>query len=154
MKKIAFITFSALSALMLSSCSQIFDKHIEYTPVKPDAFPLLHAVGMAPISLQPGESDSQRILLAMRASKLEAYRELAEQVYGQRIDSSNSVRSMVAGNDQFGTSVQGVIRGARVVKTYALDDAYITELELDFEQVYHLYQNVYPRQTIKSIHYY
>ncbi|SNY55879.1 hypothetical protein SAMN06297280_3006 [Arsukibacterium tuosuense] len=154
MMKITFITFSALSVLMLSSCSQIFDKHIEYASVTPKAFPLLHAVGMAPISLQPGESDSQKILLAMRASKLEAYRELAEQVYGQRIDSSNSVSSMVAGNDQFGTSVQGVIRGARVVKTYALDDAYITELELDFEQVYHLYQNVYPRQTIKSIHYY
>ncbi|WP_019676389.1 LPP20 family lipoprotein [Arsukibacterium perlucidum] len=151
MMKLVFITFSAL---LLSSCSQIFDKHIEYASVKPEAFPLLHAVGMAPISLQPGGSDSQKILLAMRASKLEAYRELAEQVYGQRIDSSNSIRSMVAANDQFGTSVQGVIRGARVVKTYALDDAYITELELDFEQVYHLYQNVYPRQTIKSIHYY
>lgn len=151
MKKLACIT---LAALLLSSCSQIFDKQIEYATVTPEAFPLLHAVGMAPISLQPGESDSQKILLAMRASKLEAYRELAEQVYGQRIDSTNSVRAMVAGNDQFGTSVQGVIRGAKVVKTYAVDDAYITELELDFEQVYHLYQNVYPRQTIKSIHYY
>ncbi|MBV2127904.1 LPP20 family lipoprotein [Arsukibacterium indicum] len=151
MMKRVFIT---LSALFLCSCSQIFDKHIEYAAVKPDAFPLLSAVGMAPISLQPGESDSQKILLAMRASKLEAYRELAEQVYGQRIDSRNSVSSMVAGNDQFGTSVQGIIRGARVVKTYAIDDAYITELELDFEQVYHLYQNVYPRQKIKSIHYY
>lgn len=151
MMKLPCIT---LVALLLSGCSQIFDKHIEYTQIKPDAFPLLHAVGMAPISLQPGESDSQKILLAMRASKLEAYRELAEQVYGQRIDSSNNLRAMVAGNDQFSTSVQGVIRGARVVKTYALDDAYITELELDFEQVYHLYQNVYPRQKIKSIHYY
>ena len=151
MMKLAIATFSVF---LLSSCSQIFDKHIEYAPVKPDAFPLLHAVGMAPISLQPGQSDSQKMLLAMRASKLEAYRELAEQVYGQRIDSSNSVRAMVAGNDQFGSSVQGVIRGARVVKTYALDDAYVTELELDFEQVYHLYQNIYPRQKIKSIHYY
>lgn len=148
------LTLVTLSALLLAGCSQIFDKHIEYELVKPAAFPLLQAVGMAPISLQPGETDSQKILLAMRASKLEAYRELAEQVYGQRIDSSNSVQSMVAGNDQFRTSVQGVIRGARVVKTYAVDDAYITELELDFEQVYHLYQNVYPRQTIKSIHYY
>ena len=151
MIKLACIT---LSALLLSSCSQVFDKHIEYASVKPDAFPLLHAVGMAPISLQPGESDSQKILLAMRASKLEAYRELAEQVYGQRIDSSNSLRAMVAADDQFGTSVQGVIRGAKVLKNYAVDDAYITELELDFQQVYHLYQNVYPRQTIKSIHYY
>jgi outer membrane protein FlgP len=151
MMKSVFIT---LSALFLSGCSQIFDKHIEYVPVKPDAFPLLHAVGMAPISLQPGESDSQKVLLAMRASKLEAYRELAEQVYGQRIDSNNNVRTMVANNDQFSTSVQGVIRGAKVIKTYAVEDAYITELELDFEQVYHLYQNVYPRQKIKSIHYY
>ncbi|KKO44035.1 flagellar protein FlgP [Arsukibacterium ikkense] len=151
MMKLAGIT---LSALLLTGCSQIFDKHVEYTQVKPEVFPLLHAVGMAPISLQPGTSDSQKILLAMRASKLEAYRELAEQVYGQRIDSSNSVSAMVAGNDQFGASVQGVIRGAKVIRTYAVDDAYFTELELDFQQVYHLYQNVYPRQTLKSIHYY
>jgi len=143
-----------LVAFLLSGCSQVFDKHIEYTAVAPDGFPVLHAVGMAPISLQPGETESQKVLLAMRASKLEAYRELAEQVYGQRIDSNNNVRSMVASNDQFSTSVQGVIRGAKVIKTYAVEDAYITELELDFKQVYQLYQNVYPRQTVKSIHYY
>tara|TARA_R110002126_G_scaffold10245_70_gene46738 strand:- start:7129 stop:7584 length:456 start_codon:yes stop_codon:yes gene_type:complete len=143
-----------ITVLLLAGCSQMFDKHVEYTSVKPDAFPLLHAVGMAPISLQPGESESQKMILAMRASKLEAYRELAEQVYGQRVDSTNSISVMVAKNDQFGTSVQGVIRGAKVVKTYAIDDAYITELELDFQQVYHLYQNVYPRQSVKSIHYY
>ena len=61
---------------------------------------------------------------------------------------------MVLADEKLSASVKGVITGARVVKTYAVDDVYITELELDFEQVYQLYQNTKPRQTIKSVRYY
>ena len=90
----------------------------------------------------------------MKASKLDAYRELTEIVYGQKIDATNQLRAMVLDNEQLSSSVNGVITGARVIKTYAIDDVYVTELELDFEQVYHLYQNTQPRQTIKSVRYY
>ena len=68
----------------LTGCSSIFDKHVEYRYVEPDNYPVLKAIGYAPISAQPSSNESQRTLLAIKASKLEAYRELAEQVYGQK----------------------------------------------------------------------
>ncbi|WP_333608537.1 LPP20 family lipoprotein [Arsukibacterium sp.] len=145
---------SLVFSLGLSGCSQLFDRHIQYETETPAAFPILTAVGFAPISAQPGDTQSQKMLLAMRASKLEAYRELAERVYGQRIDSDNTLSAMVSQHDQLSASVQGVIRGARVVKSYVIDDAYFTELELDFREVYHTVQNVQPQQRVRSVRYF
>ena len=114
---------------------------------------MITALGAAPISLQQGSNETQKMLLAMRASKLEAYRELAERVYGQRIDSQNTVSAMVAKNDVLEASVQGLIRGARVVKSYAVDDTYVTELELNFAEVYATLQHTQPKQSIRSVRY-
>lgn len=142
-----------LVSCSLVSCSQFTDRHIEYQQEVPVSFPVISALGVAPISAQQGSNETQRMLMAMRASKLEAYRELAERVYGQRIDSQNTLNAMVAQNDVLEASVQGVIRGARVVKSYAVDDTYITELELDFAEVYATLQNIQPKQSIRSVRY-
>lgn len=147
MLPILFVTISA-------GCSPLFQRHIEYQQVKPEAFPIIRAVGYAPIALQQGNTVEQKRLQAMKASKLEAYRELTERVYGQTIDANQQLSSLVLTNDQLSASVNGVIKGARVIKTYAVDDTYVTELELDFKQVYDIYQNVQPRPTIKSVRYY
>lgn len=141
-------------SLALTGCSTLFDREVEYEPVKPERFVKLNAVGYAPISAQQGRDQQQKMLQAMKASKLDAYRELAEMVYGQKIDASEQLRDRVLSDDKLSASVKGLITGARVVKTYALDDVYVTELELDFEQVYYLYQNSQPRQTVKSVRYY
>lgn len=141
-------------ALLAGGCSQFYDRHIEYAEVKPDSYPVLRALGYAPINLQPGETDQHKMLQAMKASKLEAYRELTEMVYGQRIDANNRLGAMLLRDDELTVQVQGVIRGARVIKTYAVDGTYITELELDFKQVQHLYQNVQPKQTINRVRYF
>ncbi|MBZ9610188.1 LPP20 family lipoprotein [Rheinheimera maricola] len=138
----------------VTGCSSFANRHIEYQQVTPEVFPVLTAVGYAPISLQLGQTGEHKMLQAMKASKLEAYKELTEQVYGQKIDARNELRSMVLTDERLSTSVKGIISGARVVKTYAVEDVYITELELDFKQVYNLYQNTQPRQTIKSVRYY
>lgn len=151
MKKLGAVL---LISALVSACSQVADRHIEYQQETPVTFPLITALGAAPISGQPGNSDSQRMLMAMRASKLEAYRELAERVYGQRIDSKNTLSAMIAQNDVLEASVQGVIRGARVVKTYAVEDTYITELELDFAEVYATLQHIQPKQSVRSVRYF
>lgn len=151
MKKLGTVL---LMVTVLSACSQVADRHIEYQQETPVAFPVITALGAAPISAQQGSTDTQRMLMAMRASKLEAYRELAERVYGQRIDSKNTLSAMVAQNDVLEASVQGVIRGARVVKTYAVEDTYITELELDFAEVYTTLQHTQPKQSIRSVRYF
>jgi hypothetical protein len=93
--------------------------------------------------------------MAMRASKLDAYRELAEQVYGQRLEGSQSVSSLVVESETLKASVEGVIRGAEVVKAYPVgDDTYVTELSLDMKQVYDLYLTTAKPRRVKEVKYY
>lgn len=149
-----WLSFTLVGAVLLTGCSSMYNRHVEYTNIKPESFPLLRAVGYAPISAQLSNDKQQKMLQAMKASKLDAYKELTEMVYGQKIDANKQLQDMVLMNERLSASVKGVINGARVVKTYAVDDVYVTELELDFEQVYYLYQNTQPQQTIKSVRYY
>lgn len=141
--------------VFLSGCSMLVDKHVEWETVEPETYPVLTAVGYAPVTTQYGETDTQKMLMAMKASKLDAYRELAEQVYGQRIEGSQSLSNLVMQNEALKASVDGVIRGARVVKSYPVgEDTYATELELDMEQVYNIYLSTAKPQRIKNIQYY
>lgn len=103
---------------------------------------IIRATGYAPISLQRGQSRSQQIINAMRASKLQAYKELAAIVHGQYLYGTTKVDDMVMQNEQFNAAVGGVIRGARVVKTYPIqEDTYATILELDLRDVQQAYIN-------------
>jgi len=101
---------------------------------------VITATGYAPISAQPGATQGQRVLNAMRASKLRAYQELAAMVHGQYLFGTTQVRDMVLASDQFDSAVGGIVRGARVVKSYPLqDDIYATILELDLRDVQRAY---------------
>ncbi|WP_421870039.1 LPP20 family lipoprotein [Motiliproteus sp.] len=101
---------------------------------------IISATGYAPISLQPGQTREQKMLMAMRASKLRAYQELTAIVHGQHLFGTNQVRDMVVQNDQFNAAVGGIIRGARVVKSYPIQkDTYATILELDIRDVQRAY---------------
>lgn len=94
------------------------------------------ATGYAPISLQPGETRQQKVLMAMRASRLRAYQELAGIIHGQYLYGTAQVEDMVLQNDRFRTAVAGIVRGARVVKSYPVEeDTYATVLEVDLSQV-------------------
>jgi hypothetical protein len=92
----------------------------------------LVATGYAVISVQNHRNSAQQRLLAIRASKLDAYRSLTEQVYGQQLDATTTVADMTVQNDTFRTRVEGVIYGAVLVSiTPAGDDTYETTLSLD-----------------------
>lgn len=149
-----FQTTVIAGCLLLGGCSQMFDKHVEYEYQTPENFPVLHAVGYAPISLQPGSTEQQKAIMAMKASKLEAYRELAEQVYGQKVDAQTSVQGMVANNDSLKVRVQGVVRGAKVIKSYAVGDTYATEVELDMKLVHDLYVGQTRPRSVKKVTYF
>ncbi len=126
--------------LSLSGCSVFSEKRVEWEYIKPEQQPVLTAVGYAPISTQQGETDTIKMLKAMRASKLDAYRELAEQVYGHQLQGNQSVANLVLQDVDLKASVDGVIRGAEVIKSYPIgEDVYATELRLDFQTVYDLY---------------
>ena len=92
----------------------------------------LSATGYAVISVQNHRTPAQQRLLAIRAAKLDAYRSLAEQVYGLRLDATTTVADMVVQNDTFRSKVEGVIYGATLVSiTPSGDDTYETTLSLD-----------------------
>ena len=133
--------------LLLQGCETAVETTIDMVEALPDVnFPTrveepkepnwVRATGYAPISLQPGKNRQHKILMAMRASKLRAYQELAGVVHGQYLFGTTSVQDMILQNDQFKAAVSGIVRGARVVKTYPVqEDTYATTLEVDLNQV-------------------
>ena len=107
---------------------------------RPNEFPVLRETGYASISRQPGATAELKQVKAMRASKIEAYRELSEQVNGIYIEANSNLN---ANNVEVGSSVksevEGYVHGARVIRQYAMGDIYATELELDTRLIYDLY---------------
>jgi hypothetical protein len=92
----------------------------------------LTATGYAVVSVQNHRNPAQQRLMAIRASKLDAYRALTEQVYGQQIDASSTVADMTVTSDSFRAKVEGVIYGAVLVSiTPVGEDTYETTLSLD-----------------------
>lgn len=147
-------SFIALS-LSLSGCGSMISKHVEWETIEPENYPVLNAVGYAPINAQLALDDSSKRLMAIKASKLDAYRELAEQVYGQKVDGQQELANMVLTDNNLKSSVEGVIRGARVVKSYPVgNDTYATELELDMAKVHDLYLSIAQPRKIRKVTYY
>ena len=147
MQSISIVTVSTAVAL-LSACSsmpQFFSKAAPAETRAEGAAPppsmispmvekreTLVATGYAVISVQNHKNPAQQRLLAIRASKLDAYRALTEQVYGQQLDASTTVADMTVVNDTFRAKVEGVIYGAQLVSiTPVSDDTYETTLSLD-----------------------
>ena len=101
------------------------------------------ATGYAVISVQMNDNPAQQRLLSIRASKLDAYRSLLEQVYGQYLDVNTTVGEMVVQSDTFRARVQGVIYGAQLVSiTPVGDDTYTVTLSLSrsiVDDLRHLY---------------
>lgn len=148
------LSFIALT-VSLAACDSLVTKHVEWETIEPEQYPVLSAVGYAPVSAQAGADDSSKRLMAIKASKLDAYRELAEQVYGQKVDGEQELANLILTNNQLRSSVEGVIRGARVVKSYPVgDDTYATELELDMQVVHNIYLSTAQPKRIRKVSYY
>jgi hypothetical protein len=111
----------------------------------------LTATGYAVISVQNSKAPAQQRLMAIRAAKLDAYRSLAEQVYGLRLDATATVADMVVQNDTFRSKVEGVIYGATLVSiTPSGDDTYESTLTLDKSTVQDLRMLYLTQLTAKS----
>lgn len=95
----------------------------------------LSAVGYGAASSADGHTPGQKRLLAMRASRLDAYRALAEQVYGVRLTGNTTVSSLMSQNDGFRAYIDAYLRGARVVSVTPMADGnYETTIEIDFDE--------------------
>lgn len=151
MKTISLLIAGVVGSLTLSGCVQIGSQQpnsaqpqmiaaktaqapvVAQQVVEKKAPELLKitGIGYGAESTFPAYTPGQRRLMAIRSSKLDAYRALAEQLYGIKIDSNTSVATLTAKNDSFRARVNAVVRGARVVSvTPMADQNYETVLEV------------------------
>lgn len=60
--------------------------------------------------------------MAMRAAQVDAYRKLLEVANGVRVDATTMVKDYAVESDVVRTQVEGIVRGAQIVKTEYLSD--------------------------------
>lgn len=94
------------------------------------------AVGYASIAAQPSNDPAQQRLMAARASKLDAYRNLYEQVFGVSIGSNSTMDDRSIRKESIRTNISGTLRGVEVVSIEPLGtDTYQTTLRLPADTV-------------------
>jgi len=87
--------------------------------------------GLSQVSTQPGSSLNQKRLMAIRAARMEALRDLTEQIHGIQLTSNTTLHQKVLRNDQINGVVAGEIRGAQTVSiTPKGDDGYEVKMML------------------------
>lgn len=138
MKLVAALVLAAAS--LLSACGTVrLPTLARQAPVQP-VIVTLNATGYGAVNNAAcsGQCDrvstAQRKLLAMRASRLDAYRAMAEQVYGLRIEGGSTVGSLALKDDSFKVYIDAFIRGARVTNVAQREDGTVeTTVEMDFD---------------------
>ena len=104
-----------------------------------EKIPTITAIGYAVVSTQPGKNVAQKRLMAIRAARMAAMRDLAEQIHGLQVDSNTTVVDLMVQNDTFRGVVTGTIRGARTVRINPTGaDTYEIVLEIDREMMTYL----------------
>ena len=114
-------------AAHVAAINEVLDASVEEIPT-------ISAVGYAVVSSQPGRSENQRRLMAIRSARMAAMRDLAEQVHGLKVEGNTTVIDLMVQNDTFRGIVSGTIRGARTVRINPNGgDTYEVVLEIDTE---------------------
>jgi outer membrane protein FlgP len=101
-------------------------------PAVPPVYPEdLIAVGYASITAQPSTDVAQRRLMAARASRIDAYRNMAELVFGVNFGSESAIDDSRLQNDVTRTRVNGRLQGVEIISIEPLgNDTYQTTLRL------------------------
>ena len=110
-----FRTWLILGAVMgCAACTQVI------SAPQPPIDKALYGVGYAVIDVQEGASDDEKRMLAVKASKLDAYRALAEQLYGQYVEVNGQTTNGRLNNEVLRSRVEGVIYRAELVSVKPL----------------------------------
>jgi hypothetical protein len=136
------VLFGVLFGAVLSGCTAMTSMSMTTHGDNADEFALetkqLTATGYGTAEKSDKYSLSQIKLMAMRSSKLDAYRSLSEQVYGVRLSGVTTVENMIITHDSYKSYVDAYLRGAKVLRTvainhdkYAGDDTFETVVAIE-----------------------
>jgi hypothetical protein len=121
-------------SLLMTGCAMVKTPPQEFLPPK-----TLSVTGYGTVKKSEQYSPSELKIMAMKASKMDAYRNLAEQLIGIQLHSLTTVENMEVSQDSNQGNVDAFLRGARVKSIspmngsnlYAGDYAYETVVELE-----------------------
>lgn len=98
--------------------------------------PTIRGMGYAVVSAQPGTNLNHRRLNAIRVARMDAMRNLTEQIHGVRIDATTTIAEAVLQNDTMRSTLTGMLRGARTVHIQPRGaDTYEVLLEIDRDMI-------------------
>ena len=107
-------------------------KSVERLPVKVVEIPTITGVGFSAVAIQPGKNLNQKRIMAIKAARLDALRQLTEQIHGIQLTGSTKVAEAIVQSDTLRADIQGVILGARTVKIEpSSSDTYEVAVEID-----------------------
>ena len=107
-------------------------KSVKRLPVKVVEIPTITGVGFSAVSIQPGKNLNQKRIMAIKAARLDALRQLTEQIHGIQLTGSTKIAEAIVQSDTLRADIQGVILGARTVKIEpSSSDTYEVVVEID-----------------------
>ncbi|GAA3910156.1 LPP20 family lipoprotein [Litoribacillus peritrichatus] len=96
---------------------------------------VIRVKGYGTIQTKKNLNKAQQHLMGMRASKLDAYRAMAERVYGTALEGGSSIENLIMQDDRFKTYVDAFVHGAKVVTSEKKKDGiYETVLEMTLDK--------------------
>jgi len=144
--KLSYVAL-VFSSILLTACSSMFvdedsiseEPEAFFQPVEQEIDPIapmiLRVMGYGAMIKSKSLTAAQSKLMAIRASKLDAYRSMVERVYGTALQGSTTIRDLAVQNDRFRTYVDTYIHGARVVSSDVMPDGSVeTILEMVIDQ--------------------
>jgi hypothetical protein len=111
-------------SLLLDACTTMLENMKPAPPPPPPKPVKVTAVGHGTVSTSQYNqyNTAQLKMMAMRAAKLDAYRNLAEQVYGFRLSGASTISAFASQRDYVRVQVDAYVRGARVLEVKPLPD--------------------------------
>lgn len=121
--------FVVIMALLLGACQTYPQSPMPFARIIPTK---VSATGHGSLGSYGQYNGGQQRLMAQRAAKVDAYRNLAEQIYGLQISGSTTINAFATQSDSVRAYVEAFVRGAKIINMQMLTDGtYEATAELD-----------------------